>query len=89
MGGLHSLTDEQEQWLLMVAVPRKAALSRTMPVVVQRALILKGLIGVLNGWPRATPEGRAELLRVMLLHRGFSHFVDGNTASADVVHVPG
>jgi hypothetical protein len=66
MAVLHSLTTEQAMWLLMIAVPRKAALAMTMPRAIQHTLTEMGFILVSGGRPRATATGKAELLKVML-----------------------
>ena len=67
MAGRHSLTEEQEKWLLVLATPKKAAVAMTIPRAVQLSLMQKGLIQIIHTLPRATAEGKAELLRVMML----------------------
>lgn len=63
----HALTDEQAKWLLVLAIPKKSAIAMTIPRGVQSALVEKGLIRVVHGLPRATQEGKAELLQRMLV----------------------
>jgi hypothetical protein len=60
------LSEEQAMWLLMIAVPRKATLAMTMPISIQRKLTDLGMIQISGGKPRATPTGKAALLKVML-----------------------
>lgn len=66
MTGNHGLTEDERKWLLVLATPRKTFLAKTVPRAVHSALLANGLIAIVHGLPRATTEGKAELVRLIL-----------------------
>ena len=73
MAALHSLTEEQVKWLLILATPKKSALAMNMPNEVQIELVERGFVRILHALPRATAEGKAELMRLMFKRDSSPH----------------
>ena len=65
----HELTEEHMKWLLVLATPKKSFLAKTAPRAVQDTLLEMGLVAVVHGLARTTPEGKAELVRQILRAR--------------------
>ena len=66
MTGIHKLSEDESKWLLVLASSKKSFVAKTMPRAIQNLLLEKGLIAIVQGFPRTTTEGKAELVRVMI-----------------------